>query len=95
MSDSFYRDFKNTLKALGPFEERPQVAIALSGGGDSMALLFLLRRWVLEQKGHLVAVHVDHGLREGSSREALQVKEWCDALAVPCHLQVCTPHHLL
>jgi tRNA(Ile)-lysidine synthase len=42
------------------------VALAVSGGADSLALLVLASRAGLDA----VAIHVDHGLREGSDTEA-------------------------
>jgi tRNA(Ile)-lysidine synthase len=47
------------------------VSLAVSGGPDSLALLVLARAAGLEA----VAVHVDHGLREGSAAEAAIVAE--------------------
>lgn len=47
------------------------VALAFSGGPDSMALLALLQDWVKENGGlRIHALHVDHGLRVESAREA-------------------------
>ncbi|MHB1927896.1 MAG: tRNA lysidine(34) synthetase TilS [Acidimicrobiales bacterium] len=43
-----------------------EVAAAVSGGPDSLALLVLARRAGLD----VVAIHVDHGLRQGSGDEA-------------------------
>jgi len=45
------------------------VSVAVSGGPDSMALLVLAARAGLDA----VAIHVDHGLREGSAAEAAVV----------------------
>lgn len=42
------------------------VVAALSGGGDSMALLWLLKTFF---KGRVVAAHLDHCTREGASSE--------------------------
>jgi len=42
------------------------VALAVSGGADSLALLILAARRGLDA----VAIHVDHGLRDGSAAEA-------------------------
>jgi len=54
----------------------PALVLAVSGGPDSVALMWLAARW---RKGfargpRLLAVTVDHGLREQSSREAREVK---------------------
>lgn len=58
----------------------PCIAVAVSGGSDSMALLRLLAAW----RGQgLVALTVDHGLRDGSRAEAEQVGHWCAALGIP------------
>jgi tRNA(Ile)-lysidine synthase len=47
------------------------VTAAVSGGADSLALLVLATRAGLE----VTAIHVDHGLRDGSEREAEVVAE--------------------
>jgi tRNA(Ile)-lysidine synthase len=52
------------------------LAVAVSGGADSMALLLLTHRWIQEKGGQLVALTVDHGLRPESRQEALRVQEW-------------------
>jgi tRNA(Ile)-lysidine synthase len=58
------------------------VVLAVSGGPDSLALMWLAARWVRTRKQgpQLVAVTVDHGLRPEAAREAREVKrlatEW-------------------
>lgn len=53
------------------------LAIAISGGPDSMALAWLLAQWAAQEKPkiQLHALIVDHGLRAESAREAAQVKK--------------------
>lgn len=52
------------------------LAVATSGGVDSLALLLLIHK-VAQQKGHrIVALTVDHGLRDQSKNEALLVQQW-------------------
>ncbi|MEM0929477.1 MAG: tRNA lysidine(34) synthetase TilS [Pseudomonadota bacterium] len=45
----------------------------MSGGADSFALL----HWAHAQEHPIVALTVDHGLRDGSAAEAAAVAEWC------------------
>jgi len=55
------------------------IGVALSGGGDSVALLHLLR-----QGGcNVCAATVDHGLRPDSGAEAARVAGWCHDWGVP------------
>ena len=53
----------------------PVIALAVSGGPDSTALMLLAARWrdALKTKPKLVAVTVDHGLRKESRGEAAAV----------------------
>ena len=52
-------------------------AVAVSGGGDSIALMHLLARWA-KDAGHAPphVVTVDHGLRETSAADARKVTTW-------------------
>jgi len=54
----------------------PAVVIAVSGGPDSVALMWLMARWrrALAHGPRLVAVTVDHGLRPQAAGEARDVK---------------------
>lgn len=49
------------------------IAVAVSGGGDSMALAILLADWVKDKNIKLHAITVDHGLRAESADEAKMV----------------------
>ena len=46
------------------------IAVAVSGGADSLALTFLLKEWCADNATHLVALTVDHRLRQDSTQEA-------------------------
>ena len=52
--------FSRLMQAVGPFEIRPRIAVAVSGGPDSMALCVLLVRWMRCNGGETVALTVDH-----------------------------------
>ena len=66
-------EFAALIEALGPFEPGPRVAVAVSGGADSLALALLMQDWAAAQGGAVTALTVDHGLRAGSGAEARRV----------------------
>ncbi|MBL4720617.1 MAG: tRNA lysidine(34) synthetase TilS, partial [Alphaproteobacteria bacterium] len=68
-------EFHALMAGLGPFERNPVIAIACSGGPDSMALTLLADDWARNLGGRAIALIVDHGLREESAAEAKIVQE--------------------
>lgn len=62
----------------------PALVLAVSGGPDSVALLWLAARWrrSLKTGPDLLAVTVDHGLRAAAAHEAREVKRLASALGV-------------
>ena len=63
-------EYATWLDPLGPFGAAPNLAVAVSGGADSMALALLTARWSTARGGSLLALVVDHGLRPASGDEA-------------------------
>ncbi|MFW8637053.1 tRNA lysidine(34) synthetase TilS [Cribrihabitans pelagius] len=61
----------------------PRLGIALSGGGDSTALMHLLHECFAEAGVSLHAATVDHGLRPGSAEEAQDAAAAAAALGIP------------
>ena len=74
------------MDAIGPQVARPFVAVAASGGRDSLALALLMRDWVLSRKGRLIVLTVDHGLRKGSGAEAQKFARQMAALGIDCKI---------
>lgn len=54
----------------------PHIAVAVSGGADSMALCLALHEWCQQHQVSMTALTIDHTLRPESSKEAEQVHEW-------------------
>src|SRR5712672_42699 len=63
----------------------PAVVLAVSGGPDSIALMWLAARWrrALARGPRLVAVTVDHGLRPEAAAEGREVKRLARSLDLP------------
>jgi tRNA(Ile)-lysidine synthase len=66
------------------WKSAPAIVLAVSGGPDSIALMWLAARWrrALARGPRLVAVTVDHGLRPEAAREARDVKRLARSLEV-------------
>ncbi len=89
------RQFPALYQLLG---QHKKLALAVSGGPDSTALMWLAAQWVKEQgakeQAGSVCLHVlsiDHGLRDGALADAEQVCRWAKALDLPC--EVLRWHH--
>lgn len=60
-----------------------RIGVAVSGGGDSVALLHLVWRWARQIGQKIEAVTVDHGLRPEAAQEARAVADFCGRLDIP------------
>ncbi len=65
--------FKQQVDKFKPFEKNPDFAVAVSGGADSTCLALLLSSYAQNNNASMVALIVDHGLREESAEEAQTV----------------------
>src|ERR1700710_1586314 len=63
----------------------PAIVLAVSGGPDSIAMMWLAARWrrALKRGPQLIAVTIDHGLRPEAAREARDVKRLAKTLDLP------------
>jgi len=61
------------------------LAVAYSGGGDSLALLLSVQAWAQEHGRQVVALHVDHQVQAVSGAWANHCAEVADRLGVPLH----------
>ena len=62
--------FFKTMNSLGPYEKNPHLAVAVSGGSDSLCLAILAKKWANTKGGKITALNIDHGLRKGSGQES-------------------------
>ena len=67
--------FALLMAPFAPFENHPVLAVAVSGGRDSLALALLANDWARARGGAIVALIVDHGLLVAAAREAEVTRE--------------------
>jgi tRNA(Ile)-lysidine synthase len=69
---------------LAPLAGRQGLVLAVSGGPDSTALMWLAARWAARPP--VLVVSVDHGLRPEAAEEARLVAANAERLGLPCRL---------
>lgn len=75
-------EFAARLDRLAVFEAPPLVAVAVSGGPDSLALAILADRWARRRGGEILALSVDHGLRSESADEMRRLSNWLQGRSI-------------
>ena len=66
--------FFKVMDTLGPYEKNPHLAVAVSGGSDSLCLAILAQEWANNRGGKITALIVDHGLRKNSGKECKETQ---------------------
>ncbi len=75
----------NYIKSKKMFNSGEIVGVACSGGIDSISLLYFLNEHKEELDIEVVAVNVDHRIRENSAQDSLFVAEFCREHRIRCH----------
>lgn len=78
---------KNTIKKYNMIDKNDKVVIGLSGGPDSVCLLYLLGSLRRELKISLHIAHLDHMLRKDSYKDKLFVERLAERLKIPSTCQ--------
>jgi len=74
--------FGAALEKLIPLKSGDAIGVAVSGGGDSMALLDLAEMWSRGRGVVVASATVDHGLRPEAAGEAEMVAAFCAARGI-------------
>ena len=80
------KEFIKNIEKKYTFEKKPSVAVAVSGGPDSMSLLFLVNAFIKYKKGKLMALIVDHRIRKNSKEEAKFISTYLDKNNIKSHI---------
>ena len=64
-------------------DDAASVLVALSGGADSVCLLYLLKEYAKTHPVTVLAAHVHHGLRENADLDEVFVRDLCSRWEIP------------
>lgn len=88
MERDAFEAVKQYIREQGMLCAGDQVIVGVSGGADSVFLLYVLREFTQESGIGLSAVHVHHGIRGSEADEdAVFVRELCSRMEIPCHVE--------
>jgi tRNA(Ile)-lysidine synthase len=76
------------------YDPQKGILLALSGGPDSLALLYVLLKFREQHPLDLALAHVNHNWRRESSQEAYSLKQLAESLHIPFHLKTLDPESL-
>ena len=75
MREPVLEQIQRTITAQRLLRVGARIVVGVSGGADSVALLYALKRLRAAWKLHVHVAHLDHGLRDASSADATFVRE--------------------
>lgn len=78
---------KLTIKRYSLISKNEKIIIGVSGGPDSISLLYALNSIKNEFDIRLHVAHLDHRIRQDSYKDALYVKKICEKLSIPCTIK--------
>jgi tRNA(Ile)-lysidine synthase len=84
-------EFWALMAPLGPFGAAPGLAVAVSGGADSSALVLLAHGWAAAQGGRVLALVVDHRMRPESAAEAETTRQRLVASGIEARVLTLSP----
>lgn len=76
-------NFLNTIKENNLINEGDKIVIGVSGGSDSITLLYLLNKYKEKFKIKLYVCHINHKIRKDSTIDEQYVENICEKMNVP------------
>ncbi|MDP2922320.1 MAG: tRNA lysidine(34) synthetase TilS [Candidatus Omnitrophota bacterium] len=74
--------FKKTIKRYGLIEKKDRIILGVSGGPDSVFMLYQLHGIMKENRLQLVCAHFNHSLRPEADKEEVFVRNLCKDLNI-------------
>ena len=80
--NNFESKVKNTIKKYNLINKKEKIIVAVSGGKDSMTVLYLLKKFGYKTE----AIHINLEMGKWSKDNMNNVKKFCSQLNVPLHI---------
>ena len=80
------KTFFNSLDKTKVLNNETSFAVLVSGGVDSIVLLFLINIWAKKNNKEIIVIHFNHNLRKNSMKDFLFVKAFCTQCKLKCVL---------
>ncbi|MCD4783864.1 MAG: tRNA lysidine(34) synthetase TilS [Candidatus Eremiobacteraeota bacterium] len=85
--EDIFRKILDTISKYNMIQKKDRVIVALSGGPDSVFLLYALHRLRESLEIDLFATHIHHGIRgKYADRDSEFVEKTCDSLSLPVRI---------
>ncbi len=81
--DTLEEKFLKTVKENNLIQENDAIVVGVSGGPDSIALLYCLNKFKNHLKYRLICAHINHLIREDSTDDEKFVESVCKKLDIP------------
>ncbi len=85
--DKIYLKVKKYITQHQMIRQGDFVAAGVSGGADSVCLLYLLKRLQEDIPYRLAVIHVNHMARGDADRDAAYVEKLCEEMGISCYLR--------
>ena len=87
-----FKKFSHQITKYKDLLDKDKIVVCLSGGSDSLGLLILMQEWVGKNfpvdssAPRIIALSVDHKLREDSTIETHQIRDFCKNISIEHHI---------
>ena len=78
------KNIEHFIQKHNMIREHDKIIIGVSGGSDSICLLFVLKKLSEKINLSLKVVHINHGLRDTAKRDEDFVRNICEEIGIPC-----------
>lgn len=85
--DSLEENFLNTIKDNNLIEKGDKIVVGVSGGPDSITLLYCLNKYKEKLGYEIVVAHINHLIRKDSTEDEQFVENVCKEMKIKCYIK--------